>query len=83
MKIIKSVKVQAFIYPDNPHEFEETTIELFADGDVRLTGEEADIIITLDDMFDTVKDFVDALLAHKIEEQAAIIKQLEVLNEQA
>jgi hypothetical protein len=79
MKPIKSLEVQTFCYSDS--ELSETvTVDLHSDGDVVLSNDEADIILTLDDLFDVVKDFVDVLLLHKIEEQADIIKQMEALD---
>lgn len=76
---LKSIEIQSFCYPGS-EQFDEITLELWADGDVRILSDEADIIIPLDDLADAVRDLINAKMVHNHEQMATIRKQIEALE---
>jgi hypothetical protein len=79
-KVIYTTDHQSHCYTSDPEAFDQLTIDLWDDGDVRIQNEEADIIISLDDLADITKDLIAQLVIHNTEMVATIRKQLEVLD---
>ena len=81
-KNIYTTDHQSHCYPHDPELFDQLTIDLWDDGDVRIANEEADIIIKLDDLVDITKSLIDRLMVHNHELIATIRKKIEVLDAQ-
>lgn len=79
-KIIHTTDHQSHCYNSDPDAFDQLTIDLWDDGDVRIQNEEADIIIKLDDLVDITKSLIDRLMIHNHEAIATIRKKMEVLD---
>tara|TARA_R110000765_G_scaffold244574_2_gene346783 strand:+ start:543 stop:797 length:255 start_codon:yes stop_codon:yes gene_type:complete len=79
-KIIHTTDHQSHCYNSDPDAFDQLTIDLWDDGDVRIANEEADIIIKLEDLVDIAKELIDRLMIHHHEVKATIRKKMEVLD---
>ena len=79
-KVIYTTDHQSHCYTSDPEQFDQLTIDLWDDGDVRIQNEEADIIISLGDLVDITKELIGQMVIHNTERVATIRKKLEVLD---